>query len=260
MMAFLKGLGIGILCLIAFLGGLVFTEFVFKKSPRDDRLVVNEVIESSLNITPSNFTSNVEFSASAFLSTKENLSGSEKAEITKAFNAILDRASKDKICRGGSYSVEPTFSYKDGISIPKGQRFSAYLNCTISKEQLQIYNTLLNDMDKIATQSNYITMSIPALKASFSEQDLKQSDEKLKEELIKQAQEKATYFSELTQKACTLQNLELSSNSHNIEPRVLMSSAKASGMSNDSFSNALPLVDEQTRKANASVRYLCKNP
>lgn len=258
MMNFLKGLGIGLLCVVAFVLGLFFNVWFLNGTEKKGFNFTQE-LQSANKMTPDTFVSTPRFVASEFLSTKVSLTTQEKALIAKAFNDILERVAKDKICRGGSYTIEPTFSYKDGIETPKGQRVEARLSCKIKAEELDAYNALLRDIDSIATKSGFITMSMPALRASFSSEALKENEMKLREELINTALATGERYSKLTNKTCELKNLDFSGS---FAPRGYLLSAKqavAESASADSvYENALPVVGEEERSINAVASYTCR--
>ncbi|KGI55786.1 hypothetical protein [Campylobacter sp. MIT 97-5078] len=259
MLSFFKGLGIGLLCIVCFVIGVVFnTQFLNPKSSSGNGFIFTNELEASNKLTPDTFTSTPSFSASAILSTRTNLTSDEKASIAGAFNEILDRVAQDKLCRGGSYSIEPTFEYNNGLQIPKGQRFEASLTCEIKAEQLASYNTLLNDMDKIAGKSGFFTMSMPSLKAKFSKEQLVNNEKILSEELLKQALSEQERYSNLTAKACTLESLDLNTGNSHVPIFRSVALSASSAKADSTFENALPIVGEEDRSLSALVRYRCK--
>lgn len=92
---------------------------------------------------------------------------------------------KKNFCSGGSFSLEPNFSYKDGVQTPKGQRLHANLECEFTADKLENFNKLLNDLNSIIAKSEFIGISTPALEPKFSKQTLKDNKEKLYSELLK---------------------------------------------------------------------------
>lgn len=255
-MNFIKGLGLGLLCVIMFILGLFFNIWFLNGFEKKGFNFTQE-LQSANKLTPDTFVSTPRFMASEYLSTKVSLNTQEKALIAKTFNEILERVAKDKICRGGSYTIEPTFSYKDGIETPKGQRVEARLSCEIKADELDTYNALLNDMDTIATKSGFITMSMPALRASFSSEILKENEMKLREELINTALSTAEHYAKLTNKQCELKNLEFSGSGM---PRMYLAKASVaeSASADSAYGNALPVVGEEERAINAVASYVCR--
>ena len=102
MIAYLKGLGIGILCVLVFAVGLFINTKVFKDTPSEGFSFSVE-LQSSNKLTPTVFVSTPRFTANESLSTKINLSAEEKALIANVFTEILSRVEQESFCSGGSY-------------------------------------------------------------------------------------------------------------------------------------------------------------
>lgn len=259
MINYAKGLALGVLCVLMFALGVFFDIYFSKnknvpQNPTKSGFSFSVELQSATTLLPDSFVSYPKFSASKFLSTKVALSAEEKGIISNAFNEIIARVGTEKLCVGGSYTIEPTFSYKDGLETPKGQRVQASLSCKIKKAELEKYNDLMNDINDIATKSGLITVSMPALRASFSSESLRENDDKLREMLIKSALQKVGEYSNTTQKACELTSLDFARGF--VGARLM--SAKAESNADASFDTALPVIDEEERTMNAVATYLCK--
>ncbi|EHF7931892.1 hypothetical protein J3016_001414, partial [Campylobacter coli] len=122
MLAFFKGLGIGFLCLVLFVAGVIFNVEFLNKNKTTQTLNFSRSIETSMEAKPDIFHANINFWANENLSTQTFLSNEDKIQISNTFNQILERSKKENFCSGGSFSLEPNFSYKDGVQTPKGQR------------------------------------------------------------------------------------------------------------------------------------------
>lgn len=255
-MTYLKGLLIGFLCIVCFVFGVIFNVQFLKQENSTRGFVFSDELSVSNTIKPESFVSNPSFAASANISTKESLSANEKANLMKNFNEIIAEIKKSSLCVGGSYSIEPTFLYKDGVQIVKGQRFDASLECKIKENELQAYNELINTIDKIANEGGFFTMNIPALRAEISSEQSQKNEAFLKQELIKKALESASAYSQLTQKNCSLQRLEFATNSHYVP--VFKSALSVGASQNADFESALPAVNERTQSKNANATYICK--
>ena len=219
----------------------------------------SQELRASNKLTPDTFVSAPRFTASRLLSAKIALNAEEKALISATFNEILARVAQDKLCRGGSYTVEPTFSYKNGVEMPKGQRVEASLSCQIKQNELDAYNKLLNDIDKIAARSGFISMSMPALRAHFDTEVLRANENTLREKLIKTALAASEHYSKLTNKRCELKNLDFSRQSfgsRNYKMSATAEEAMADGAT--AFENALPVVGEEERTLSANATYGCR--
>lgn len=267
-----------IIALCLFVGGGIFYWFLQKDMPHPNQafsdsnntllatppktLEIVRTIETSTKLLPTHFQSNLRFNASASLSTKPSLSSEEKANIHNLFNAILTRVKQDNFCKGGSYSIEPTFEYKDGLRIPKGQSLNASLECEITKEQLPAYNKLLSDLDGMLGDS--VTLTIPALQAILQPEEIRAAQEKLSDTLLQLATQKAQDYSNLLQKTCSITQVNFT-NFSPIGPIFARSSLMAAApMSADSanfkaksYNNALPIVEEDEQKIDATVAFRC---
>lgn len=233
--------------------------FFIKSELNREGFTFTQELSAANKLTPDTFTSNPRFWANRNLSTKAVLTSDEKAAIAATFNAILARVAQDKICRGGSYTIEPTFSYKDGVEMPKGQRVEASLSCKIKANELEIYNKLIADVDKIASKSGFIMMSMPALQAQFDVDALKENELKLREELILMALKTAKHYTKITQKSCSLTNLNFSQNHSGVRLMSVHEESAEGAMAVDtSFKNALPVVGEEDRKISAVGSFICK--
>lgn len=256
MLNFFKGLGIGLLCILCFIIGLIFkTEFLNKEEGTKQVLIFTNELELSTKLKPDIFNSELIFSATEALSTKASLSNADKASITSSFNEILLLADKSNFCKGGSYSIEPTFSYEDGLQLPKGQRFNASLTCSIKENQLELYNKLINELSQLASKSEYFTLSLPSLRVNFSSEQVKTSNKLLKERLIKQALADSDEYSTLSAKTCVLKEFNFSA--HN-QPVLRASSLSAKANDETNFSLSLPVFAEEERSLSANVLYECK--
>ncbi|WP_251822982.1 hypothetical protein [Campylobacter jejuni] len=247
---FFKGLGVGFLCLLLFVAGVVFNvEFLGKKDSNHD-LYFSRNIEVSNTLKPDILYANINFWANENLSSKITLDNSEKAEITNTFNQILERSKKENFCSGGSFSLEPNFSYKDGIQTPKGQRFDANLECEFKENQLADFNKLLNDINSIIAKNNFISVSTPAIQTKFSKDTLNNNKENLYKELLKTSYEYEKTYSLDLNKTCVLKNLQVNANT-NIAPRML--NAKS-----DNIELSSPIISKKEQILNAKALFICK--
>lgn len=253
MLAFFKGLGIGFLCLLLFVAGVVFNvEFLNKKELKHD-LYFSRDIEVSNTLKPDILYANINFWANENLSSKITLDNEEKVQIANTFNQILERSKKENFCSGGSFSLEPNFSYKDGVQTPKGQRLNANLECEFKENELAAFNGLLNDINAIIAKNNFISVSTPALQARFSKNILNDNKEKLYNKLLQRSyQYEKTYSSDFN-RTCILKNLETSSMPST--PRML--SVKATKVDND-IELSSPLINEKEQSLNAKALFICK--
>lgn len=257
MISFFKGLGLGLLCIICFVAGVILNvEFLkTQQTPMTKGFTFTSNIEVLNKLTPKTFTSSPNFSASNTLSNKESLSSEEKAALMSSFNAVIEKVAQSKICSGGSYSLEPSFLYKDGVQIIKGQRFFASLDCEFKESELSAYNALMSEVDKISRQGGFFSVNLPALSAVFTDDELLENDKLLERLLIKEALNSAQSYSKELNQTCALKSL--SPENARVVPvlRSSLMSAKAGGAAD--FSAALPVTSEQSQKMSGVATYEC---
>lgn len=250
---FLTSLGTGILFLILFVAGAFFNEFLTAEKSFNANKSINfsRDIEVSKSITPNLFVSEPNFVATEILANKTSLDTDEKAQISKLFSMIIERAKKDGICVGGSYSVEPRISYKDGAENIVGQRVNAHLTCTITKDKLPLYNELLNDIDSILKTSQFVAVSLPSLRAIVDLSEAQKNEEALYDELLQKSLKLEKHYSQTLGKNCSVSNLNLS-------PSISRVASLNSMKESTQMDLALPIVKDEIQKASATVVYICK--
>lgn len=249
MLAFLKGLGVGILCLLVFVVGVIFNEEFLNKNGKESGLKLSRDIEVYTELKPDRFVANINFWANQTLSTKLNLSQEEKAAITDTFGQVIERSKKENFCSGGSFSLNPNFSYQEGVQIPKGMRLDANLKCEFKTEDLNVFNALLSDINAIVDKSEFVAVSTPSLEAVFSNELLKTNKEKLYDELIKKAYVYSENYSKNLNKTCILKNLEFLPQSS--------SPIRALSVKADTNALSLPLIQEEQVNVKAKAEFIC---
>ncbi|TKX31523.1 hypothetical protein [Campylobacter estrildidarum] len=250
MLAFVKGLGIGFLCLLLFIAGVIFNVEFLEKKNSNQALFFSRNIEVNTDLKPDEFYTNINFWANENLDTKITLSDEEKNQITNTFSQITQRAKKDNFCSGGSFSIEPNFSYKDGAQTIKGQKLNANLECIIKENELDNFNHFLNDLNSIVKKSSFVGVSIPTLEPKFSKQLLEENKEKLYDKLLQKAYSYEGIYSKDLNKSCTLKTLKTNLDP-NITPRIF--AAKSNDMQ-----LALPIVKDTKQSLNATALFVCK--
>lgn len=246
MLTFLKGLGVGILCLLLFVAGVIFNEDFLNKNVKESGLKLSRDIEANAKLKPNRFVANINFWANQNLSTKLNLNQEEKEAIADTFKQIAEHSKKEGFCSGGSFSLNPNFSYQEGVQIPKGTRLDASLKCEFDAENLNVFNTLLTDINAIVDKSEFVAVSTPSLEAVFSNELLKTTKEKLYDELLKEAYVYGENYSKNLNKTCILKNLEFLPQSNSFMPVL-----------RDTSTFSLPLIQEQQISVKAKAEFIC---
>ncbi|MDO4674639.1 hypothetical protein [Campylobacter sp.] len=247
MLGFFKGLGIGLLCLLLFVAGVVFNvEFLGKKT-QENQVKIERTLEVTMQVKPDIFTAKIDFYPSENLSTKSVLSEEEREQIAQTFKEIMQRSAKDGFCADGAYSLEANFSRENGFVIPKGQRLNANLECEIKAENLDAFNVLIEDINAIVAKSEWVRVSTPALSANFSKDLLAANREKLSGELLTKAYAYEKSYSGELDRSCVLSAFLLHPQA-SIHPRALRADAELS----------LPLINKNHQSVSATLTFLCK--
>ncbi|MBS4331362.1 hypothetical protein [Campylobacter vulpis] len=254
MLTFFKGLGVGFLCLLLFVAGVVFNVEFLGKEANSKAMQLNTQIEAYTKLKPDTYEAEINFWANEKLSTTPNLSEEQKADISQSFKEILARSAKDHFCTGGAYSLEANYSYENNLKIPKGQRLNATLQCEIKEGNLSAFNSFLNDINALVAKSEFISVSTPALKASFSNTTLQNAKEKLNDELLNKAYEYEKIYSAKLNKKCVLIEFNLNQNGIARNFQGVMMSAK----SLEKEAVSLPLTKEEELNARANLLFTCK--
>ncbi|AJC91707.1 hypothetical protein (DUF541 domain) [Campylobacter subantarcticus LMG 24377] len=249
MKSFLKGLGLGLLCLILFVLGVVFnTEFLGLKNHDKQNIEFSRNIEVSNEIMPNIFNATLNFSASKELSEKTLISNEEKSYIAQTFKEISDRIAKEHYCKGGSYTLEPSYNYHQGNKTLNGYRLYSNFTCQIPQNKSKDYENLVKDIENISTTNTLISFNTKALKAGFDEMILETNKENLYDLALKKAFEKAQYYSKSLAKSCTMKNIHFDNDGTKYRSPNLSASA-------DSI--VLPIVQSEKQSLKANVLFVC---
>lgn len=245
MRSFLKGFGLGFGLLLFFILGLVSTK-AYNLFINKDKNTITRNIEVSKNVSYDTYISYPRFSASKLLSTKEDLSDSEKAKITKLFEEVLNKVKESDICTGGSYMLQPNIAYKDGLSVPSGYRFDSNFECRFNKDNFQNYQDLLKSINQVLENNEFIILNIPAIKSIISDSVTNQVQEELHDEIYKKSSELAAHYSKITSKTCEITNITYDLNQY---PARLM---------NADIAYNVPIEKDTDQRLKATTTFECK--
>ncbi|EJC0919672.1 SIMPL domain-containing protein [Campylobacter upsaliensis] len=254
MLTFFKGLGVGFLCLLLFVAGVVFNVEFLGKEANSNAMQLSTQIEAYTKLKPDTYEAEINFWANEKLSTTPNLSEAEKEQISQIFKEILARSAKDNFCTGGAYSLEANYSYENNLKVPKGQRLNATLQCEIKGENLNAFNAFLKDLNDIVAKSEFIGVSTPALMAVYSKETQRNATEKLNDELLNKAYEYEKAYSAKLNKKCVLTEFSFNQNGMARNFQGVMMSAK----SLEKEAVSLPLTKEEELNARANLLFTCK--
>lgn len=245
MKSFLKGFSLGFGLLIFFILGLVVTKAYDFFITKDKSEIIRN-IEVGKKVNYDSYISYPRFSASKVLSTKEDLSDSEKATITKVFDQILKEVKESNICVGGSYMLEQNIAYKDGLSVPSGYRFDSNFECRFNKDNFDAYQNLLKKLNDILATNEFIVLNIPAIKSIVSDSALEKIQNDLHDEIYTKSSELAKHYSNITKKICVVSNITYDLNPY---PKRFM---------NADIAYSVPVENDTLERLKATVTFDCK--
>ncbi|EAK9946560.1 DUF541 domain-containing protein [Campylobacter lari] len=250
MKSFLKGLGLGLLCLVLFVLGVVFnTEFLGLKNHNKQNIEFSRNIEVSNEIMPNIFNTTLNFSASKELSKKTIVSSDEKDHIAKTFKEISNRIAKENYCKGGSYTLEPSYNYYQEAKTLNGYKLYSNFTCQIPQNKSKDYENLIKDIEGISNTNVLISFNTKALQAGFDETILEANKEDLYDLALKKAFEKAQYYSKTLAKTCLVKNIHFDNNNIKYYAPNLTASAD---------SVVLPIVKSEKQNLKANVLFVCQ--
>lgn len=245
MKQFLKGFFVGIGFLLFFIFGLFITKafdiFVIKNT-----IDITRDVEVSKSIRYDEFVSYPRFSASSFLSTKTQLFDEDKAKISSSFESVLEEVKKFEMCSGGSYTLEPNYSYKDGVTNLSGYRFNASFECKFKLDKGAEYKDMLGKINEILKENEYIVLNTPSIRPVISDATLQNIQNELYDSLLDKANAISSDYSNKLQKECFVKFINYDANNYYY---------KAASM--DTSYNT-PIVNEKDQKLKASVGYKCQ--
>ncbi|MBZ7994303.1 hypothetical protein AVCANL279_01465 [Campylobacter canadensis] len=244
---FLKGLSLGILLLVFFLFGLVSTKAI-EYFTKDNSSSIESEIEVLKEIEFDLFSAKIKISESAFLSKDKDYNDKEKIE--DIFSNISALLKESKICYGGSYELNPNYSYKDGLRSKEGYKINSIISCTFAKNDLEKYRNLLNNLDELANKDNLIVINSPLLEPNLSAAKIKESEEILNQMLKEKLDEKLVFYSEFSKKTCKFAKISIFSdlNINNTPVMLLKASADV---------NAQPALKSMSKKMQAQFVLKC---
>ena len=199
--------GIAVLVGLAlFCGGGAFYWFLTHYSAdKNESIQIAQNFKASAPIEPTHFYTFLSFSASPELSIKPTLDKEDKASLERIFDSITQKIKQDSLCTGGSYSIEPTFDFKDGKEIPQGQRISASIECNFPIDRLQDYKNLLKSIN--ASLEGKVLLSTPALEPTTTPERLQEVQFQLTEKILKEVDERLQAYSKQLKKKCKVEEI-----------------------------------------------------
>lgn len=245
---FFKGLGIGLLCLLVFIIGVVFnTEFLGLKNNSEKTLSFSRDIEVFNELSPTMLSSSLNFSANEELSKKTSVSLEEKELIAKSFDELTKRIKQENFCKGGSYTLEPSYNYYQGNKTLNGYRLYSTFACKFDTNKENSYQKLVKDIEDIISKNSLIAFSAQALQASFDDVLVEENKEKLYDLALEKANEKAGYYSKKLNQTCRLKAIDFDSARYARNAPILAAD-----------SPTLPIIKNEKQSLKTNIILECK--
>lgn len=205
--------GVGLVSLVFFMGGLSFERFVLgKHALKEERSQIALEIQTSQEITPKAYSTHLIFSSDNALLSAQNLSSDQEESIKDSFDQINKLAKQSRLCQETTYSLRPNYTFGNGNKQAlTGYKLYAGMDCSFKASDLSKYEALRDKISKIATKSALFVLNTPALflKAEDSDYALLQAA------LLKKAQDQADFFGQKLSKHCSIKDLSFYED-HNI--------------------------------------------
>lgn len=252
-MAWIKSFLFAVFSLALFVGGIVFYVLflqgnaLFSRFIKEEPVAVEAYIDAQVSVTPDSYVAFPKIRESENLAKKTNLSSEEKAVVDVAFQKVSEKFAQSEFCKGGSYTLEPSYSYKDGAKTLSGQRLNADFSCTFKKEEFEKYATMIREVDSISDNLGYFTLIIPSVNTALSKEQAEKVRGELEMALFAKIRESESSLSEHLGKTCKSAKLSLNEN------QLLRSHITlASNLS------AEPIESAQQKQLGAQVSLICK--
>jgi len=169
-------------------------------------------------------------------------------EHLNAIVAEVKRADpKGEVCRGGGYNLSPRYNYKD-----QKQEFIGYSgNLSFGCEFVSIdqYNILSSVIDKVTASS--VRKSQGELAWGVSASSERETQNRLRLELLRKAGVQASSFAKETGMACEVSSVNFGGTSQ-VRPMMMKTMAMA-----DSVSTESPIQSDSESSLEATVDYSC---
>lgn len=217
---------------------------------------INQTLSFSQELEAREFTSYINITASPKLRALPSLNTNDKNKIIATYNAI--NAAKSAICKGGSFSLNPLFTHKDGRSIQSGFESNFSLECEFEKAQKSEFDMLLNKIEREVLANDFLEFTLPQINAKISQKDRANANKKANIELLKIAQKKAQEYSNQLNLNCKIGEISLNAESNEIMPlRSIASTQMLKSQSAPSLNEITAPDGKEINTTSARVSFVC---
>ncbi|MBX7490859.1 hypothetical protein [Helicobacter turcicus] len=225
--------------------------------PVSAETLIKQRLSVAVDVTPTQYSSNITITASKELQKLKTLSVENKNAIIKTFNAINDSLGNDSICKGGSFAINPSYYYKDGKKIQEGFETNFALHCEFKESKKQEFNAILENIEAEVSKNPFLMFAFPSVDLNVSDVDFQKSDSVLNVKLLNLALEKANEYGKLTKKKCSIKEITLG-DLGNVDVVALRESRLMQSAKNTLEDISLPSAKDAQKNLWGNVVFSCK--
>ncbi len=221
-------------------------------------MLIKQNLSIVAKIPSTTFLSTIQVLGSDKLQKQKSLSLEDKNAIIRTYNTLNDFVKNSAICKGGSFSITPLYEYKNGKKDQVGFESSYHLDCKFKEESKGDFNAILDFIERETQKNSYLLFPIPRINKNITQDDLREIESKLNEDLIKKANKRAKEYSKITNKKCMIKEINLGEDSTSapILHRAALTSAKS--VDNVLEDITMPRAKDFEKTAHAKVIFSCK--
>lgn len=226
--------------------------------PANAEMLIKQALQVEIEVKPTQYSSHIVIQGSKALETLNQLSVKDKNSIIKTYNAINESLGDDSICKGGSFSIDPAYHYKEGKRIQAGFKTHYTLSCEFVESQRQTFNAILDKIQAEVEKNAYLTFPIPNVQLGVDENTFKESDSALNEKLLTLALQKAKEYSALTRRKCSIKEINLGAQNEVMPVALKAVRAASDSSANTLESIAMPTAKDTQKTLRGNVIFTCK--
>lgn len=195
-----------------------------------NELVITKIFTLSKETEAKFLFSDINVISSSKLRNIGELSNKNRDKIINTINEIINEAKNTDICKGGSFYINPIISYDKGSRKTIGQNINFNLNCKFTKNDLNIYNNFLSNIEKHIAKNELLALPQPSLNYRITEDEINNVKEELFDNFLSTISNIEDKYSNLVDKKCKANNINYGE-SPKIYPMPLSAKVQDSTMS-----------------------------
>ena len=190
-------------------------------------MLIKQDLSVSVEVEATKYVSLVNIKENESLRKLKILSLEDKNTIIKTYNRINEFLGRERICKGGSFNIEPIYEYKNGKKVQNGFESHYSLSCEFGEMQKEDYNKIIQKIESEVRKNPYLLFALPSIDKVVDEKSLLEIEEQLNVKMLQLALQKAKDYSNLSRQKCSIKEINLNAVQERVTP-TLMKSAPAS--------------------------------